>query len=1086
MQLPSRKAAALLAYLALNQGRVLARTELAALLWADTTSDHARHSLAQALYSLRRCLPTLVIDAGRQHIYVPETALVVDVVRLKGLIADGSLLDAIRLYEGPFLQGFSLPSCPEFDEWQELTRSEIERTIWRAARTLMESAEKRCAWDILEEVTARALLADPYDEAVHRRRLIALAMLGDIRRASREHEAFTKRIRTELERSPSPETIQLAERLSRLSQARDTGVRDADSSELDWPFVGREAELAVLRDAWREVRSGRSRAVAVVGEAGIGKSRLCQRFLRYAVLQGARVLEGRCYRLEARLPYSAAVDALLTGLRPEDIANLPPAWAAAISQLLPELAHANSDSVAPAPDETARRTLFEALARALESVSKRSPVVVFLDDLHWADDSTASLLHYLARKLRACQVMFLVALRPEELGADSNIGWLYQEPASFPLFQELRLDRLPRASIEAIIDQFEEQTHLRIPSDVRELIARRAIGVPLFIIELLKALRDGRGSEEAVSCGIGEGVRDFVPAVINDLYARRIKGLGNEALEVISALAVLGRGASARLVSRVTGRSIAATVQGVEELLSRGLIADDNGTLKLPHDLLREVVYRSLSPARRRMMHSAVANALVAEADTRPAMLAVHYDLAGEREAAYSYALRAAEVSERVYAPAEIDFFLRMAHANADSDEDRWRLQERRGHVLYRFRRYREADEIFRELEAHYRAIGDRNALLACEVVRANIRAKQGRIPPMGMLNSLQRLLADAESLSQERSLPQIIKLLAAAAHDVGSQDVVLEMIRRLRHIAAEAASATVAAEALTVAGSLSGLYTSAREGLQYSKGAVRNARRSGDRAVLIHALLARGSNWLHLGRLCEAERDYRRALELGECHAIIDYRNGALNDLAILLTERGQFEEAAELLQRAARHATEAEAWHDLLFVEINRSLLELEAGDLDSAAETARAALGISGQVGAWWAQATALAVLGLYALERGQLTEANRCRREILSLFEGRDFWVGDFSYAEMFLARLAAVEGEEEKGLERLDRAVAAYEGRDALCWCRLQLERARLLLNLDRAEARRTARRVRSRAARAGARPLVAKAEAILDRLMVKD
>src|SRR5690606_21376247 len=106
---------------------------------------------------------------------VPETALVVDVVRLKGLIADGSLLDAIRLYEGPFLQGFSLPSCPEFDEWQELTRSEIERTIWRAARTLMESAEKSCAWDILEEVTARALLADPYDEAVHRRRLIALA-----------------------------------------------------------------------------------------------------------------------------------------------------------------------------------------------------------------------------------------------------------------------------------------------------------------------------------------------------------------------------------------------------------------------------------------------------------------------------------------------------------------------------------------------------------------------------------------------------------------------------------------------------------------------------------------------------------------------------------------------------------------------------------------------------------------------------------------------------------------------------------------------------------------------------------------------
>jgi len=281
-------------------------------------------------------------------------------------------------------------------------------------------------------------------------------------------------------------------------------------------------------------------------------------------------------------------------------------------------------------------------------------------------------------------------------------------------------------------------------------------------------------------------------------------------------------------------------------------------------------------------------------------------------------------------------------------------------------------------------------------------------------------------------------------------------------------------------------LYTSAREGLGYSKRAVRYARRSRDRSVLINALVARGSNWLHLGRLREAEHDYRKALELGERYAIIDYRNAALNDLAILLTERGQFAEATGLLRRAAQYATEADAWHDLLYVQINWSLLHLEAGDISSAADIARSVLALSSKVVAWWGSATALAVLGLHALERGQLSEANRCRREILALFDGRDFWVGDFSYAEMFLARLAAVVGEEERALARLDRAVAAYAGRDALCWSRLQLERARLLLNLDRAEARRAARRVRARAARAGARPLVAKAEAILDRLMVKE
>jgi len=165
---------------------------------------------------------------------------------------------------------------------------------------------------------------------------------------------------------------------------------------------------------------------------------------------------------------------------------------------------------------------------------------------------------------------------------------------------------------------------------------------------------------------------------------------------------------------------------------------------------------------------------------------------------------------------------------------------------------------------------------------------------------------------------------------------------------------------------------------------------------------------------------------------------------------------------------------------------LVKVDMGELDEAAKAAERVLAYNATVGAWWAGVNAYAVFGLRALERGQLAEANRCRREILALFEGRDFWAGDFSYAEMFLARLAAVEGEEERGLVRLDRAVAAYEGRDVMCWSRLQLERARLLLGLDRTEARRTARQVRSRAAVAGARPLVAKAEAILDRLLVKE
>src|SRR5690606_31240287 len=151
------------------------------------------------------------------------------------------------------------------------------------------------------------------------RRLISLAMLGDVGRANREHESFVRRLWSDLERGPGTETSDLAQRLSAMSEADPAPVGEPDASDIVWPFVGRAAELGLLREAWRAVANGTSRAVAVVGEAGIGKSRLCQRFLRFAALQGARVLEGRCYPIEMRLPYSGAVDALLTGLTPDDI-----------------------------------------------------------------------------------------------------------------------------------------------------------------------------------------------------------------------------------------------------------------------------------------------------------------------------------------------------------------------------------------------------------------------------------------------------------------------------------------------------------------------------------------------------------------------------------------------------------------------------------------------------------------------------------------------------------------------------------------------------------------------------------------------
>jgi hypothetical protein len=164
------------------------------------------------------------------------------------------------------------------------------------------------------------------------------------------------------------------------------------------------------------------------------------------------------------------------------------------------------------------------------------------------------------------------------------------------------------------------------------------------------------------------------------------------------------------------------------------------------------------------------------------------------------------------------------------------------------------------------------------------------------------------------------------------------------------------------------------------------------------------------------------------------------------------------------------------------NLLLVEHESGNRARAIELAHEVLALSERAPFLWGTIGALSILGLYALEDGDIHLAREYRSRILAHSAGRDFWVSDASYAEIFFSRLAALEGDPGASLERLDRAIAAYKDRDFFCRSRLQLERARLLVAHDPEEARRQAAEVRAQGKEAGARPLVEKANAILDQL----
>src|SRR5258708_17504386 len=257
---------------------------------------------------------------------------------------------------------------------------------------------------------------------------------GDARAALQVYATGRARLAEGLQLAPAPETVALAERI-RATAARRPGSSTSPPApaepqppgELVAPLVGRAAAFSQLVERWWQVRGGQPQAVLVVGEAGIGKTRLASEFVGWARAQGADILSGQALEMGGRLPYQPLVEAIGPRLEaenaPEDL--LEDLWLAELTRLLPELRVRYPDLPAPTQDElTAKLRLFEAVARLLDALAQRAPLVLLVDDLHCIDGASLDLLRYLARSLirHGSQVLLLGAVRSDGLKLNTSLA----------------------------------------------------------------------------------------------------------------------------------------------------------------------------------------------------------------------------------------------------------------------------------------------------------------------------------------------------------------------------------------------------------------------------------------------------------------------------------------------------------------------------------------------------------------------------------------------------------------------------------------------------------------------------------------
>jgi DNA-binding SARP family transcriptional activator/tetratricopeptide (TPR) repeat protein len=626
LSLPTKKAQALLAYLGARPGQSYPRDKLAALLWGEKSDEQARGGLRHALVGLRRALagatPASLQIEGRT-LALNTVGVDVDVATFERLVAEGTpqaLEHAAELYRGDLLLGFTVNE-PLFEEWLVSERERLRETALEALARLLTHQTKAAGTERAIQTAVRLLGLDPLQEAVHRTLMRLYARQWRRGAALKQYQVCVGVLQRELGTEPEPETKQLYQELLRrpvnageasdarggrgAGSARPVAPAPLDLPAAETPLFGRQAEVGRLREVLEEAIRGRGNTATVVGEAGIGKTRLVTALATDALSRGCRVLIGRCHESDSILPFGPWVDACRSGQIGTDeeiLGALHSTRRAELSRLLPE-----AGTTAPPQTSVSALPLFESVAGLIEQVAARQPLVLVLEDLHWADEMSLRLLAFVSRRIPAWPALLVATAREEELADASRARRTMLDLSRASQALPVVLSPLSRPDTALLV-----RALTRVGSDaptlarVEEQIWAMSEGNPLVAVEAMRvldqdSLRDGAREKPGALA---------LPARVRDLVARRLDRLGARSQQLAAAAAVIGRQFDFTLLQSASGMEERETAEAVEEMVRHRVLQIMGNQLDFAHDRVRDVAYGRLLPPRRRLLHRAVAAAL--------------------------------------------------------------------------------------------------------------------------------------------------------------------------------------------------------------------------------------------------------------------------------------------------------------------------------------------------------------------------------------------------------------------------------------------------------------------------------------------
>ncbi len=758
-----QKTRSLLKLLLTRPGRAFSRDDILETLWPGMSPKAAERSLWVTVSLLRRVLePDLERGSDSRYILQRRPGYAFDEradcrvdawefeehrKKAEAARETGEPVKAINEYRSALdlVEGEFLGEDP-YEDWAIEARQEWRERHLSVLAGLADCLAQKGRYTEAIGFCEKALALDRYREDLHRRLMLYHYCAGEQGLALQAYRNYAGVLEKELGTAPSPELARLEEQI----QARD--VPGVDEGRRRYPrprrplwfpyslsrthFVGRDREYALLAERLREAAGGRGGAVVVEGEAGVGKTRLVEEFLGYARSRGVCALSGRCYERDLAVPLEPILEAV------SPLVNTDAMFAAGTK-------YTGITDHRPQATEYGRTQVYREIAGELIRISRdagHEALVLFVDDMQWADPATLEFLSYAARRIVDEPILLLFAYRREDAPLLSR--WIHRLAERRAVTATVNLERLSREDLSQVLARLSSRGFGELPR-LAEFLHRESEGNPFYAVEYLRWLIEAgivRIDARRHICALeGEGLAGGVlPSGIQALIEARLADLDEATSSLLEFAAVVGRTFDLGLLRTATSRREAEIFACLGPVMASGLVVETpQGEYYFSHDKLRQSVYEGMSGPRLRELHLQVAGALK-DTGGEPAELAHHYLRAREWRPALENLVRAARRAEDGYAwETALETYARALEVAAklpDSEEERFELLEARERLLEHVDRREERAQTVAEIFALASRLGDRVRLADVHLRRMGALAALG--DPSGVAEAGRAALA--------------------------------------------------------------------------------------------------------------------------------------------------------------------------------------------------------------------------------------------------------------------------------------------------------------------------------------------------------